>query len=495
MDVAARSRRLVAGIVAVLVIGAAVPGVALAVGATSLDLGISTSTPTYVDTFKFTATAVPAQDYGEASFYDEHDTLIGTVAFSNNVAELSRGGSQFGIGAHSIYATTYGNGGALVTSATVQFTVEPGPSTVVLSGPYTVPYAFDGFSISARMSGTGYQEAGGSVSFYRTGNPTPICADVPLGSWGSPADCAIPAIDTPGTYNFTARFSGTTHLAPSSDDVDVVVDPDPVYVDSMLTQYASIYPVTDGYRDTDKISGSREEAAAILIRIYNSANTEVKSVSYALGTGAYSYAWNGRTSTGSILPEGTYRVLQRATDIHGVSKWVTTYVVLSKKFLHYHTTTITKLGSSINGGGGSFGSAIINYTNSSVKVFANGGYGYAGWTFTMPSATVYKSETFKVEAKHILVSGDGSRLKAEDWTKPVGSPHYCGAGWDPYCFGAWKVFGNSTGSLAWFSEGTLTASAYHSGRTFKGMVYVAGTTHAAYVYKVSLTVVYGVLGY
>ena len=73
-----------------------------------------------------------------------------------------------------------------------------------------------------------------------------------------------------------------------------------VHVSGFATNYGTFYPVVDGYRDSVDISANRGETASASISIYNPSGTRVRILTVPSGTGAYSVAWNGKNTAGTL---------------------------------------------------------------------------------------------------------------------------------------------------------------------------------------------------
>ncbi|HEY8438889.1 MAG TPA: LamG-like jellyroll fold domain-containing protein, partial [Candidatus Limnocylindrales bacterium] len=150
---------------------------------------------------------------------------------------------------------------------------------------------------------------------------------------------------TVGAHTYTAEYPGDAfYQASTSTALPVTIAPDTVDAASVTVAYAVFYPYKDGYRDTDAIKGNRIEPLSVSIRVYNANNGLVKSVSLARAAGAYAYAWNGRTSSGTMLAAGKYRIVQTLTDAFGTKKAFTSYATISSKRLVSHSTYVTRYG-------------------------------------------------------------------------------------------------------------------------------------------------------
>jgi hypothetical protein len=419
----------------------------------------------------------------------------GDVQFGESALELVNGNHSqltlptgMPLGSHTIYAVAYIVNEDPSTSPALTFEVTQAGSNVDLSGPALVETKHS-FQLSGNLTSNAVSEPTGTLSFWRVGDASPICAaTTPTGTIGT---CTVGPL-TAGSYDFIAKYSGTTGVqASESNVVTVNVVPDVVHAHSVGVAYTAFYPVIDSYRDVLGIRGVRDEAASVLIRIYNSSNTLVKSASFAGATGSYLYNWNGRNTAGTILPEGTYRVLQLLKDGTSTTLYVTSYVTLSKKHLIYHTTSVTKLGSSITTSGHQGGGTVsLNTTSGYVKLNAPTPYydwAGAGWQFALPTATLYKSIAFRVYAKHAFYTGPSPRFGAQNFAV---CPYASGT-WYEDCFDAWHTIPNSS-TLAWYTTGSLT-SAHRYGRTVRGLV--SNDAGATYVYKAQVVVTYATLGY
>ncbi len=154
-----------------------------------------------------------------------------------------------------------------------------------------------------------------------------------------------------GNHTLTASYSGDGDYGPSETQlgqkvrVDSAVDATGVGVG-----HRTFYPYRDGYLDSNTIRGTLREPSRVLIRIYSPSDDLITTVNLgSLASGRYEHEWRGRSSSGSILAEGTYRVVQRLTDRAGNSRTVSSPVVVSRKRLVWTTTTLERQGSGYDG--------------------------------------------------------------------------------------------------------------------------------------------------
>jgi hypothetical protein len=470
---------------------------------TTLAISPSPSVPFQDETLTATVTStVPAfggWPAGSVEFYDTTGVspiLVGTVGvtqgpFGTSTAVLHVG--TLDIGTHKFKAKYIGPDEFRAGSQSADTSVIIGKAETTIDAFPVGGATFEAdhsFQLQAQVNSplSGWADSA-TITFRRVGVSTPICtvnADP-----SNQTQCTVPAQPL-GGWQYTATYSGNSrNVGSTSAPTDVTIVADLVHATGVGISATSVYPVVDTYRDTVAIRGTRGEPINVAIRIYNATNTLVKYTTFATGSGAYSYSWNGRNTSGTILAEGTYRIVQTLKDVAGTSMIVTSYVTLSKKFIHWHTTTVAKLGSSFSASGHA-GSGTVSYNTTSgyVRLYAPHGdytdWAGAGWQLTLPSATLYKYLYFKVYAKHVFQTGAPTQIGSQNFSTCAYSTT-----WDEGCFDAWKTIGN-TGTTVTYSTSSLT-SAHRYGRYVRGMVSDYGGT--TYVYKAEATVTYGILSY
>jgi hypothetical protein len=299
----------------------------------------------------------------------------------------------------------------------------------------------------------------------------------------------LPALAV-GSHQFVAHYPGDVNYAPADGDPwTVTVTPDIVEATGVGVQYTPFYPYVDGYRDTVKISGYRDEPIAVSTKIYSSTGSLVLAASIARAPGPYATTWNGRNAAGTMRPAGAYKVVQTLTDEFGTTKVVTSSLTLSAKKLVTKTSYVTRKGSSISAkgdpGGGSITVSTTAGTAKLVGKYPSGWVG-VGYAFTLPSATVYKSIAFQVYAKALFTAPANSIGMQKFTTCPYSST----AAWDESCFDRWKSIGSGSTSAVWYStSGSVTANRYN--RVVRGLVSV--NTGTVTIYSTRVKVVYQVL--
>jgi hypothetical protein len=190
-----------------------------------------------------------------------------------------------------------------------------------------------------------------------------VATGEPLGfSWSVPS---LPI----GTYTFTAEYSGDDHFLPSSAEWVLTVVADTVEATVGSLSMATFYPYRDGYKDTVTARGTRNESVSAAFTVRNSSGKTVRTGSVASGTGAYSWVWNGRTSSGAQVAAGSYTITTTLKDGAGTTRLVRQSVTVSSKRLYWYSTDLYKTASQAQKKTSSWGA----------------------WLFTMPSGVAYKS--------------------------------------------------------------------------------------------------------
>jgi hypothetical protein len=228
---------------------------------------------------------------------------------------------------------------------------------------------------------------------------------------GGIATLVVPTLAV-GTHSLTAEYLGDgTYEDSTSVAVEVVVTVDVVEASGVGVGLSTFYPKVDGYKDTLPVKGMRGEPLTVAITIRNSAGKIVRSAALGKAAGAYTWSWNGKNKAGTLQPAGTYTVRQVLGDGYGTTT-VTKTIKLSWKKLDWRSYTTTK----------------------TLRQATTGGQGWAGWTFTVPAATVYGKLTVGAYAKGYGAVGAREAVCG-------------GATWNVNCF-----YGREfSGGWAWYS--------------------------------------------
>lgn len=335
-------------------------------------------------------TITPAVTGGTVEFFD------GLVSLGTMPVQTDGTGSHSGLpiptdfaeGTYSIVAAYSGDTSFEASQSTpLVFVVGPRPTVATIKsvtgprdGSGLTAQAYDTIQVSASVTDSGVS---GTLGTLPTGTFDIKVDGVTKASY-NPAFESSTSLDTGtwslGNHDITAVFNATgTDYASSAPSLAWAINllANVVEATGLAASNPTFYPYKDGYKDTTNLRGTRAEPASVAVKVVNSSRKTVKSASVPLGTGGWSVPWNGRTSTGTILPAGTYSVRQTVTDAHGATKTFTTSVKLSAKRLYTYTKTLTK-----------------DYAHRSAQ-----GANAVAWQFTLPSATVYKKVVFAVYAK------------------------------------------------------------------------------------------------
>ena len=205
-----------------------------------------------------------------------------------------------------------------------------------------------------------------------------------------------------GVHAVDAVYNGdATYARATSNEVAITVTADVgVSVSGVGVSTTTFYPYKDGYRDTVTIRGTPRESVTVTVRVYNSSGRLVRSWKTGPRTSAWAIAWNGRTSSGTLLAAGRYKVVQSVRDKPGHTKTFTAYTTLSNKRLRWYTGSITKYGNQYSVHNYStFGWVLpSNKYSRGVNIYGNiyDEWAWVGYTFSLKSAVKYGTLTFKI---------------------------------------------------------------------------------------------------
>jgi hypothetical protein len=246
----------------------------------------------------------------------------------------------------------------------------------------------------------------------------------------------------------------------------------------------TFYPYKDAYKDTTSVRGTLNEIGTVSVAIY-SMSTGHRVLLKSLGpvSGPYGYAWNGRSVSGARQPAGKYRVVQTIRDTIGnIHSW-TAYTTISNKRLYLHTVSITRSGATIaalgNGPGGSCRTSTSAYSRG-MKLSSGSLYAAVGYSFKLPSATVYRSFKLSVTGR----SGARPAL--------VGLQDFAiGSAWVVQNFAPLRWAGTGYGTFSI----KVNPPGHHSGRTVRAVVAAQNFSGpvAFDIRSVKLVAVYGIL--
>jgi hypothetical protein len=291
----------------------------------------------------------------------------------------------------------------------------------------------------------------------------------------------VPALRR-GRHELVARYSGSELIAPATSTLVVQVRRDIVEADRLGVTASTFYPVVDSFRDTVGIKGRLLERASVRADIYAGSGAKVRTLSLSARKGTYSMTWNGKSTAGSLLPGGSYRIVQTLRDTAGTIRTATSTVTLSTKRISWITTTITVDGedyaASGRQGGGTVSTGASSYSRG-VKIQGNDGWAAVGYRFTLPAASVYKAPKFSVYGHSAVMP---ETIGIQNWeTCPSATT------WDESCFDAWSGIGPIS---KWYATSAPAASHVNT-RSVRGIV--RSQYSFADIALARVTITYGVL--
>jgi hypothetical protein len=441
---------------------------------------------------------------GSQATYGTTSTLSATGGTGSGAVTFSAGASTACSVAGTTLSITSGTGTCAVTatkaadanhspiSSVASVTVARAAPTISLTasvGTYeaNVPVTFTA-SVQAVAAGA---TPTGVVTFRVTGLPDTAMA---LAAGGA-ADTLTFA--TVGPKAVIADFAGDANYGPATASIAPTVVANIVNAAGVGASGSTIYPVKDAWKDTVAIRGTRNERISVAIAVYSPTGSRVRSTSLPAGTGAYGYTWNGRSSSGAILAAGRYRVVQVLTDAYGARKTYTSYVTLSRKRMSWYTKVLTVSAGPRNYQVRSTSDArwlsAPSTTSSGPLGMSNAttapAWIAAGYQFTLPSASTYRSLSFEVRG-----SWTGT-------TAPrIGLIPWDGGDWGSVYSLVRPRVAVGTSPTTFYRHAVTNLAGIRSGRTVRAAIdsFAAPGGHAVGPYRYSITTVrlvvrYGIL--
>jgi hypothetical protein len=228
-----------------------------------------------------------------------------------------------------------------------------------------------------------------------------------------------------GPHTVAATYSGdASFLGGATASLTRTVAANLVNASRVGVSGTSIYPIKDAWRDTIAIRGTRNERLGVTIRIYSPTGKLLTTRSIAAGSGAYSSTWNGRTSAGTILPAGKYRIVQTLADpstVPALTRTWTSTVTLSTRRMTWRTVTYPVAPGPRNyrfSSGQGVGASSTTSAGRLVLAGTEGAWPAVGYEFRLPEANAYREIRFQVLGS---ASGPAPTVGLQRWSS--------GAGW------------------------------------------------------------------
>jgi hypothetical protein len=241
----------------------------------------------------------------------------------------------------------------------------------------------------------------------------------------------------------------------------------------------TFYPIVDGWRDTVTARGTRLEPLSVSISVKNANGSIVRTFTARTASGPYAWAWNGRTSSGAVLPAGVYTITQTLADPYGShpSAVKVAKVTLSLRKLTWSTVTVTARPGprcfQFTSGDG-VGAYSCGSTGALGLTGSAGHWPGVGYQFQLPSADAYRSIRVEVIG---AFSGGRPTVGFHVWS--------LGSTWGQLYRPGWGRTAISPTARAWSGVTFTNPGAYISGRSVR--VYVDGGGRLGGAFRLSIT--------
>jgi len=342
-------------------------------------------------------------------------------------------------------------------------TVVRGASSVTLSTSTTLfetstPVTF---TVAVEPSSTGTIPSG-SLTFTIDGVARPVVL-LDAGGRGS----VTVTWTTPGVKSVEVAYPGDGSVAaPGTASAAPLVVTNTARASGVGVSGSTFYPIVDRWRDTVTARGIRSERLALAIEVRNAQGAVVRRYSSGYATGAYAWAWDGKTSRGTLAPAGKYTIVQTLIDPYGSRprRTVTSTVTVSLRKVRWTTTTIT-----VSRGPRCFqfssGDGVGSYSCSStapLRLAGNAGdWPGVGYAFRLPAGGAYRSIRFEVQG---TATGRRPTIGFQDWT--------LGSAWGQLYRSGWARSAVSPTAAQWAGVTKVDLGRVVAGRSVR--IYVDG---------------------
>ena len=360
-------------------------------------------------------------------------------------------------------------------------------STAPAAWEVSIPLVIRATVKSAAASQGGAVAASGTIDFSIDGGnarSAPVVAGI----------AALPPTAlAQGPHAITATYSGdASYLGGATASLTGIVAANLVNASGVGVSGSTIYPIKDGWRDTIAIQGLRSERLSVAIRIYSPAGRLVLVRTIPASVGSYASTWNGRNAAGTMLPAGTYRIVQTLADPStspALTKSWTSRVALSTRQMTWKTATLTVTPGPRNyrfSSGQGVGPSSSSSAGALALAGASGEWPAVGYEFTLPAASVYRQVRFQVLGS---ASGGAPTLGLHRWSN--------GAAWGQVYRGDFARTAVTPSTLTWQGmTSTKPVPFISSTGRVRGYVDGGGRLTSAFRFRVTgvrLVVVYGIL--
>jgi hypothetical protein len=388
-------------------------------------------------------------------------------------------------------ATLFSAAGTYPITCTVGTLTSPFYSFTFVQGTLTITHGASSVTLSTT---TTVFETGTPVTWTAAVEPG-VSGATPAGSLAVTIDgVARPAVQldasgrgsvsvtwlTTGIKRVSVSYAGDASFAPSGTaSAAPKVVANTARATGLGVTETTFYPLVDGWRDTVTARGTRLEPLSVSISVKNASGSVVRTFTVRTAFGPYAWAWNGRTSSGTVLPAGVYAITQTLADPYGSHPRAvkTSKVTLSLRKITWSTVTVTA-----RPGPRCFqftsGDGVGAYTCGSTKALSlTGSAGHwpgVGYQFTLPTGIGYRS--IRVEVLGTF-SGGRPTVGLHVWS--------LGTTWGQLYRPGWRRTTISPTAKAWSGVTFTRPGAYVSGRSVR--VYVDGGGRLGGAFTFSIT--------
>ncbi len=480
-----------------------VPGafqITRALAAPAIIASVNPAAATVIVTFTASVSWPTGTPTGTVTFYEGAVALSGPLAISSGSVGLPLSWPE--AGEHDITAVYSGDGAnfGLVSSAPFRQVIgKSGVAVTVTANRPTwetnVPITFTA-TLAPTASGV-TQAVSGTVEFRVDGA---LRATQPVVGTTAAYTTKLAAGSHSVVAEFTPDTPGAVVFNPgTSSPVAKTVIANTVAASGVGRSSPKVFPVRDDWKDTVTIRGTRLEKASVTIKIYSPRGKKIREKTYGASKGTYSYAWKGRSS-GKVLPAGKYKIVQVLKDEYGAKAKSTSYVKVVTKRMSWYSKAITvspgprhyQVGSTDTASSLSAPSSkstkpvVINNAASGLAWIA------AGYQFTLPSASTYRSLSFRVRGS--WTGTTAPKIGLVPWNGG-GS-----VGWASMYFTTRARTAMGTSPSTWYRQTMTNLTGIRSGRSVRAAIdsFTGPSGWSAGPYRYSITAVklvvkYGVL--
>ncbi len=157
------------------------------------------------------------------------------------------------------------------------------------------------------------RDAGGTVLYARSGSGNTFS-----GTWDGRDSSG--AVMPEGSFAVSLTAPDGWKNGPTTASASVAIDLTPSQLTALTPDAETVSwfaPNGDGSRDTIALTATNSEPGSFTVRVRNSDNILVRLFTVASGTGPTSVVWDGKNSSGAVVPDGPYIMRVYPVDAYG----------------------------------------------------------------------------------------------------------------------------------------------------------------------------------